>query len=94
MNQSCRIKRGRVASLNRFSGKRRTKFPKKLRRMEKRVLPKNEGDCEKSEVSRLPRSSGRLPWLHSGLTLTQPPQEQKKWNERKHEKEGPAAAVN
>jgi len=33
-----------------------------------------------------------LTWFGS-LTLAQPPQEQQKWNQRKHEKDRPAAAM-
>ena len=32
-------------------------------------------------------------WSSSGLTLAQPPQERKKWNQRKGKKDGPTMAV-
>jgi hypothetical protein len=39
------------------------------------------------------RSSKLLQSSGPDVTLAQPPQHQEKWNQRKHEKEGPAATV-
>ena len=35
----------------------------------------------------------RFLWSSSGLTLAQPPQQHKKWNQRKGKKDGPTTAV-
>jgi hypothetical protein len=75
-----------------FLRKLEGEVPKNLRKREERA-PKQERHDKESEVRTLYERSVLFRLPGADVTLAQPPQDEKKWNKRKHEKDGPAAAV-